>query len=140
MKLNLRQVYLSVAFFLSILWLGMIFLVIWVCWPPLLSFLFVPLTRSSSTVLDSNVLINISGFSFSIYHSQENDSFGSLSKKFKLSESTLRSINQANNGTELKLNTSLIIPSKDGIFHVIRTGQGLADISMAYNISLADIL
>ena len=140
MDFHLRRIYLSIAIFLSILWLGMVTWVVWTYQPHIFYFLSPPPIPLSSTSQVSNPRIYISGFNFSIYHTLERDSFADLSKRFKLLESTLRSINQANGRVEPKVGTELIIPSRDGIFHVLRAGQELTDIAKAYGVSLGKIL
>ncbi len=64
----------------------------------------------------------------------------SLAQKFNLLESTLRSLNQANDNSQPREGSRFLFPSKDGIFHVIRPGQSLADISRAYEVSLKVVL
>lgn len=95
---------------------------------------------SYQPIQDFTSILHVPGFQFSIYHSIEGDSFLSIARKFNLSEETLRSLNQANDSTQPTKNTSIIISSKNGIFHIVRPGQGLSDISKAYGISLGEIL
>jgi murein DD-endopeptidase MepM/ murein hydrolase activator NlpD len=63
-----------------------------------------------------------------------------LAQKFHLPEPALRSLNQANDNSQPEAGTPLLIPSKDGIYHIVRPGQSLADISRAYGASIQDIL
>ena len=85
-------------------------------------------------------LFNIPGIQFSVYHVKSGDSFSRIAAQFQLSETTLRSLNQANDEREPKPGDSIFIPSRDGIFHVVRPGQGLSDIARAYGVPLKSIL
>ena len=138
MDFHLRRIYLSFAIFLSILWLGMVICAVWAYQPRLLAFLSAPPVPTSLSQQVPN--LHITGVGFSIYRVSEKDTFRGLSEKYKLLESTLRSINQANDGTEPKSGTSLIIPSQDGIFHVVRSGQSLVEIAKAYSSSLVKVM
>jgi murein DD-endopeptidase MepM/ murein hydrolase activator NlpD len=136
----LRRTYLSVAVFLSILWIGMVIWAAWIFSPKLIAFVSAPKLISSGNNLELASGINIPGIKFFLYHSVLGDSFSALSNKFGLSEETLRSLNEYNNGSEPKPGTSLFIPSQNGIFHVVKAGQGLADIAKAYGLSLITVL
>jgi murein DD-endopeptidase MepM/ murein hydrolase activator NlpD len=85
-------------------------------------------------------LFNIPGIEFLVYSVEPHETYASIAKKFKLSEETVRSLNQANDGSIVPKNASLLIPSQNGIFHIVGPGQGLSDIARAYNISLKSIL
>jgi murein DD-endopeptidase MepM/ murein hydrolase activator NlpD len=136
----LRRIYLSVVIALVVLWVGM---VLWAIRPikvSSFSFASQPKIQSSKDLQDLSPLLQVPGIRFSIYHTADKDTFASVSHKFNLLETTLRSLNQANDETNPKVDSSLIIPSKDGIFHVTRPGQGLTDIAKAYGISLKEVL
>jgi murein DD-endopeptidase MepM/ murein hydrolase activator NlpD len=136
----LRRIYLSVALFLLILWMGMVVWTAWVFSPKLMAFVSAPKVVSSGYHLDPAPGVSVPDFQFFIYHTVLGDSFSELAKKFTLTEETLRSLNESNNNTEPKPGTVLLIPSRNGMFHVARAGQGLADIAKAYGLSLKTVL
>ena len=80
------------------------------------------------------------GIGLTVVRSQPGDTFSSLAQKFNLLPTTLRSLNQSNDNSEPKPGSPVLIPSRDGIFHIVKAGQGLADIAKAYGISLRQIL
>jgi murein DD-endopeptidase MepM/ murein hydrolase activator NlpD len=135
----LRRIYLSVALFLFVLWTGMVVWAAWTFSPRVMSFFSAP-AYSSISHLEPAPGINVPDIQFFIYHMALSDSFSDLSKNFNLSEETLRSLNEYNNGNEPKPGTALLIPSRNGIFHVAKPGQGLADIAKAYGVSLITVL
>jgi murein DD-endopeptidase MepM/ murein hydrolase activator NlpD len=135
-----RRVYLSVAGFLVLLWVGMFFRVIQVFKPNLLSIISAPSVPRTNPSQDLSPIIHIPEIHFSVYHTIKGDTFSIVAQKFNLLESTLRSLNQANDESQPQLDTPLLIPSKDGIFHIVRPGQGLAEIARAYGIPLRDVL
>ncbi|HTA76642.1 MAG TPA: LysM peptidoglycan-binding domain-containing M23 family metallopeptidase [bacterium] len=135
----LRRIYASVAFFLLVLWIGMAAWAVWLYSPKLISFFSAP-SYSPTNSLESAPGVNVPGIQFFIYHTVLGDDFSNLSKKFNLSEETLRSLNEYNNGNEPKSGSALLISSRDGIFHVAKAGQGLADIAKAYGVPLASVL
>jgi murein DD-endopeptidase MepM/ murein hydrolase activator NlpD len=108
--------------------------------PEMMSFVSAPAPLDVKSVGDLKPLLEAPGIQFSVYHTVAGDNFLTLSQKFHLSEEALRSLNQVNDKTQPSPDTPLFIPSKDGIFHILRPGQSLADISRAYGISLKDIL
>lgn len=108
--------------------------------PDLLSFVKAPSPNTSLTLKDFTPMLQIPGIRFSIYETVSGDTFSSLARKFHLREETLRSLNQANDLSQPKTETLITVPSKDGIFHMIRPGQGLADIARAYEIPLKSVL
>ena len=71
------------------------------------------------SVKDPAGLIRVPGIHFSSYRTVRGDTFSKLSKKFKLLEPTLRSLNEANDKSEPKNNSCLLIPSRDGVFHIV---------------------
>lgn len=85
-------------------------------------------------------LTGVQGLKFILYHPVAGDTFLSIASKFGLSETALRSINQANDGRLPPAGTDLLIPSKDGIYHVVLIGQGLSDIARAYGIPFKEVL
>src|SRR5260221_5056320 len=131
----LRRAYLSVAGVLFILWMGMLIWFVKAMKPEFLSFASAPALPISATFQEITPLLHVPGIHFSIYHTLPGDTFLSVAQKFKLSETTIRSLNQANDNTQPKSDTLLFLPSKDGIFYVMRPGQGMADIARAYGIS-----
>lgn len=136
----MRRVYLSVAGVLFILWLGMFSWVVKAMKPEFLSLVSAPPPSHPMIPEEFTTLVHAPGIHFSIYHTLPGDTFLSVAQKYGLMETTLRSLNQANDNTQPKLNSLLFIPSKDGIFHMLRPGQGLADIARAYDISLKEVL
>ena len=140
MDLNLRRVYISVAIVLFVLWGGMLAWVLKAMKPGILSFVSAPIPQSQKKLEEFTPSFQIPGISFSHYHTLSGDTFLGLSRKFNLLETTLRSLNQANDSSQPEPGTTLEIPSRDGIFHVLKSGQGMADIARAYGISLKEIL
>lgn len=135
-----RRVYLSVGAVLAVLWFGMLALTVHAMKPEMLSLTSAPAPVVSENLPDLSTSLEVTGLHFSSYHVSEGDTFASLCEKFHLSEETLRSLNQANDNTQPLAGTLLLIPSKNGIFHMLRPGQTLADIARAYGLSLKDIL
>ena len=139
-----RRVYLCVALAAGLLWVGILGLLLHAMKAEALSFASIPSPSTAS--LDSETTGDVvfvphsSGIHFSFYHTIPGDSFPSLSQKFHLSEAALRSLNQANDKTQPKAGSTVLIPSKDGVFHLLRPGQTLADVARAYGLSLKDIL
>jgi murein DD-endopeptidase MepM/ murein hydrolase activator NlpD len=140
MDSNLRRVYLSVAIVLFLLWAGMLAWVLKDMKPGIISFISAPTPLNKNNSREFSPLFQVPGISFSTYHTLSCETFSSLSKKFNLLETTLRSLNQDNDNSQPEVGTTLIIPSQDGIFHVLKSGQGMADIARAYGISLKEIL
>src|SRR5690242_163350 len=101
-----RRVYLCVAAAAMVLWVGMLGLLFHAMKSEALSFVSLP--PSSPATLDSETSGDVvfvphsSGIHFSLYHTVVGESFQSLSQKFRLSEAALRSLNQANDGTQPK--------------------------------------
>jgi murein DD-endopeptidase MepM/ murein hydrolase activator NlpD len=108
--------------------------------PDFLSFIAIPSQKTSLILKDFTPMLQIPGIRFSVYQTVPGDTFSSMSRKFHLQEETLRSLNQANDLSEPKTEISITVPSKDGIFHMIRPGQGLTDIARAYEIPLKQVL
>jgi murein DD-endopeptidase MepM/ murein hydrolase activator NlpD len=135
----LRRVYFSVAGLLFVLWCGML-LVLCRAWIPGILEKMSPPSASATHLQDFTPFLQIPGIQFSLYHPTREETFSSIARKFNLLETSLRSLNQANNGSQPIPGSPLYIPSKDGVFHLARPGQGLADISRAYGVSLKDIL
>jgi murein DD-endopeptidase MepM/ murein hydrolase activator NlpD len=135
-----RRIFLSVAVFLLVLWMGMLVWAAWLFSPKLIAFVSAPRVVTADPNREPALGVSVPGIQFFIYHSTLDDSFSELAKKFNLSEETLRSLNEYNNHNEPKPESALLIPSRDGIFHVVHPGQGLADIAKAYEISLKTVL
>jgi murein DD-endopeptidase MepM/ murein hydrolase activator NlpD len=137
---SLRRVYVSVGGILLILWIGMSAWVVKAMKPDFLSFVTAPSPNTSLTLKDFTPMLQIPGIRFSVYQTVSGDTFLSMARKFRLQEETLRSLNQANDSSQPKADTLITIPSKDGIFHMVRPGQGLTDIARAYEIPLKQVL
>ena len=142
-----RRVALTVVTILLLLWLGLVVWVVRQNFPDLFGsapsgivVLPTPAASPSSGARAWAPLFDIPGIEFLIYPVEPHETYFSIAKKFKLSEETLRSLNQANDGSLAPKNASLLIPSQDGIFHIVGPGQGLSDIARAYNIPLKSIL
>ena len=133
----MRRVYFSVAGILIALWLGMFFWLLKTSLPMVLSAVSAPVPLSFKGYVP---VIRAPGIQISIYHPDSGDTFSSLSRKFNLSETTLRSLNQKNDQSEPKSYSDILIPSRDGIYHIVKSGQGLADIARAYGLSLREVL
>jgi len=129
----LKRVYLALAGLLSLLWLGLV------------AGLFlgkVPgqaLDPSPPMELHPERAISAPGFVLSTYRTTPQDTFEGIATKFQLKVETLRSLNDVNDGGRSNDGT-LLIPSKDAIFHVLKPGQGLGDLARAYGIPLREIL
>lgn len=135
-----RRVYYIVVGVLVALWCGMFAWAFQVLKPDFISLVSVPSPTFRDNLQDLTPFLRVPGIRFSVYHTVPGDTFSVLSQKFHLSEHTLRSLNQANDSTEPNTDAPILIPSKDGIFHIVRSGQGLSDIARAYSISLGDVL
>lgn len=136
----LRRVYFTVAGTLIVLWAIMAILALKGWAPRLAERLSAPATFSSGSLQDFTPFLKTPGIQYSLYHPQAGETYASISKKFNLLETTLRSLNQANDQSQPSVENPLFIPSKDGVYHLVRSGQGLADISRAYEIPLRDVL
>lgn len=125
---------------LFILWLGMFFWILYTAIPGLKDFI----PTSSPVVVTSErgevPETHVPGLKLSLYLPLTGDTYSSIAAKLGLTETTLRSINQANDGRLPPAGNDLLIPSRDGIYHVVLLGQGLSDIARAYGVSLRDIL
>ncbi len=135
-----RRVTLTVVTVLLFLWLGLVVWVVRQNIPTRVAAAVAPVPSPNSGSQGWAPLFNIPGIEFLVYSVEPHDTYLSIAKKFKLSEETVRSLNQANNGSAVPPNASLLIPSQDGIFHIVGPGQGLSDIARAYNIPLKSIL
>ncbi len=135
-----RRVYLSVATVLILIWLGLLGWFVYQYQPAFMSYLVSSPAKVTDTLLDFTPFLNVPGVKFSIYHTVPGDTFNGLAARFHVSEAALRSLNQANFQIEPKADTTIAIPDRDAIFHVVRQGQGLADISRAYGIPLKEVL
>jgi murein DD-endopeptidase MepM/ murein hydrolase activator NlpD len=136
----LRRVYISVGGILFILWVGMSAWVVKAMKPEILSFITAPAPKNLLTLKDFTPMLQIPGIRFSGYRTVSGDTFVSMARGFHLQEETLRSLNQANDLSQPKAETLITIPSKDGIFHMVRPGQGLTDIARAYEVPLKQVL
>lgn len=134
----MRRIYLSVACALVLLWCGMFVWVFQALKPDLNSIVSAP--SPEENLRDVKPLLRNPELQFSIYHTRPGDTFSALAGKFNLAEQSLRSLNLANDSTEPSSGAALLIPSKDGIFHRVRAGQGLSDIARAYGVSLGTVL
>ncbi len=135
-----RRVTFTVVTILLLLWLGLVVWVVRQNFPAKAAALATPTASPSSGTPGWAPLFNIPGIEFLVYSVEPRDTYSSIAKKFKLSEETVRSLNQANDGSTTPKNASLLIPSQDGIFYIVGPGQGLSDIARAYNIPLKSIL
>lgn len=136
----LRRTYVSVALFLGVLWVSMVLWALWVFSPKFLQFFSAPRSQTAFSQLEPASAVTVPGFQFFLYHTAPGDTFFFLAQKFKLSEETLRSLNEFNDQKEPKPDRTLLIPSHDGIFHVVKPGQGLSDIAKAYGVPLVALL
>jgi murein DD-endopeptidase MepM/ murein hydrolase activator NlpD len=132
-------VFAIISAVLFFLWLGMLFWTVYEGSPKLKELLTAsppPLPVSFEEIPHSHA----PGLNFAIYHPVAGDTFQTIASRMGLMETTLRSLNQANDGRIPPAGTDLLVPSKDGIFHVILLGQGLSDIARAYGIPFRDLL
>ncbi len=83
---------------------------------------------------------SVPGLNFSFYHPVAGDTFRSIASRFGISETALRSLNQVNDNSPPPSGNDLLIPSQDGIFHVVLLGQSLSDIARTYGVSLKGVL
>jgi murein DD-endopeptidase MepM/ murein hydrolase activator NlpD len=140
MDLFLRRVYFAVAAVLIILWIVMFAWVVGIIKPDVIPWVSPPIPKSSENFLGISNHLRVPGITFSTYSTSPGETFASLSRKLGILESTLRSLNQANDESEPKSGNIILIPSKDGIYHIVRAGQGLSDIARSYGISLKVVL
>jgi murein DD-endopeptidase MepM/ murein hydrolase activator NlpD len=68
------------------------------------------------------------------------ETFKELAERLGVSEAALRSLNQANDGSEPATFLPLWVPSKDGVFHWVTQGEGWSDIARAYGLPLRNLL
>ena len=118
----------------------MTFLVVRTMKPSILSAISAPVLSRQTNLQDFTPFFQIPGIHFSIYHPTLGESYLSVARKFNLLETTLRSLNQANDNSQPQEGSHIFIPSKDGIFHWVCQGQGLSDIARAYELSLKVVL
>jgi murein DD-endopeptidase MepM/ murein hydrolase activator NlpD len=84
---------------------------------------------------------NIPGLRFYSWVAQPGETFALMAARTKLKEETLRSLNQSNSRkVEIQPDDLVLLPSKDGVFHMVREGQGLSDIARAYVVPLKEVL
>jgi len=122
-----------------ILWAGMFAWAITAMKPEILSVVSAP--APPKVLLEEPLsTLHVPGIQFRVYRTTAGDTYNSLAQKFNLLETTLRSLNQSNDLRQPSPDTRLLIPSKDGIFHVVRSGQGLTDIARAYGIGLKTLM
>jgi murein DD-endopeptidase MepM/ murein hydrolase activator NlpD len=136
----LRRVYFTVAGVLIVLWSAMALLAFKGWMPTLAERLKAPPSSPAASLQDFTPFLKTPGIQYSLYHPQIGETYSAISKRFNLLETTLRSLNQANDNSQPSSENPIFIPSKDGIYHLVRSGQGLADISRAYGIPLRDVL
>jgi murein DD-endopeptidase MepM/ murein hydrolase activator NlpD len=147
MRVFWRRVGFCVVSVLLLLWLGLVIWVVrqnfpglFVSGPPRVAALAAPTVAPSAGAQVWAPLFNIPGIQFLVYSVDPHETYSSIAQKFKLSEETIRSLNQAKDGSTAPQGPSLLIPSQDGVFHIVGPGQGLSDIARAYNIPLKSIL
>ena len=116
-----RRTIWFIAILLSLLWLGLAGWVIRQSFPALSPQVLGPAAVSPSPGEkgDWAPLFHIPGVEFKFYKVEAHDTYAALARKFGLKETSLRSLNQANDGSNPTPQSSLLIPSKDGIFHVM---------------------
>jgi murein DD-endopeptidase MepM/ murein hydrolase activator NlpD len=135
-----RRIYFSVVSVLAILLAVMAFLVFRTMKPDILSVVSAPAPPERVKLQDFTPFFQIPGISFSLYHPVSGETYLSVAQKYNILETTLRSLNQANDLSDPHEGSPIFIPSKDGIFHLVRPGQGLADIARAYGVPLKVVL
>jgi len=138
MELPLGRPYFFVVIILIALWLGMIG---WILNATGFTFLVhAPPKKSELFFPEQPAFSSATGVHFFTYHVVSGDNFLNLAKKFEISEGALRSLNGADSPTDPEPETSLLIPSKEGIFHLVLSGQSLSDIAKAYDVPLKEVL
>jgi murein DD-endopeptidase MepM/ murein hydrolase activator NlpD len=79
--------------------------------------------------------------SYSTYRVGKGDNITNIAKKFGLSNiSTLIAVNDISNVRLLQAGQKLIIPSMDGLYHTVKSGESLETISKKYSVSLENML
>jgi len=68
------------------------------------------------------------------------ETYASLAGRLGVSEAALRSLNQANDGSQPTTALPIYVPSQDGVFHWIVGGEGWSDIARAYGLPLGSVL
>jgi murein DD-endopeptidase MepM/ murein hydrolase activator NlpD len=140
MDLFVRRIYFFVVGILVVLLVAMVFLVIRVMKPEILSVVSAPPTFEQTNLQDFTPFFQIPDIHVSIYHPVSGETYLSVAQKYNLLETTLRSLNQANDDSQPQEGSHVFIPSKEGIFHWVCPGQRLADIARAYEVSLKTVL
>ena len=78
---------------------------------------------------------------YETYTVKSGDTISGISAKFGLSNiSTLIAVNDIKNVRALKSGTKLQIPSMDGLFHTVKSGESLASLSVKYKVPVEDLL
>jgi murein DD-endopeptidase MepM/ murein hydrolase activator NlpD len=138
--LSAVTVFAVISAVLLCLWLGMLF---WLAYEES-SNLQELVSPSPSSVLPSFPgeipSTSVPGLKLFLYHPVAGDTYKTIAARFGLTEPALRSLNQANDGRLPPAGNDLLIPSKDGIYHVVLPGQSLSDIARAYSIPLKEVL
>jgi|GEM_PF-980587 len=138
--LSTVSVFAAISAVLLCLWLGMLFWLAYLESPQLKNL--VTLSPSTSLPVYSGEIpaTSVPGLKLFIYHPVAGDNFKLIGSKFGVGEPALRSLNQANDGGLPSAGTDILIPSKDGIYHVALPGQSLSDIARTYGIPLKEVL
>jgi murein DD-endopeptidase MepM/ murein hydrolase activator NlpD len=85
-------------------------------------------------------MFQIPGVTVRVEKLDQPETYAAISKRLGISEAALRSLNQANDDSQPSVEIPLWVPSKDGVFHWVATGQGWSDIARAYGLPLGKIL
>ena len=73
------------------------------------------------------------------YRIRKNDNLWSVARRFGVDHKLIIAINCIQNPDRLRRDKTIRIPTKNGIFHTIRKGETLSDISRKYSVSVESI-
>ncbi len=129
-----RRYFLPLAVVLALAWGA---LAVWFFAPQWLTFS--PVTASGSPE-DVSGLFHIPGVQVRLLKAPLGTTYATLGRGASLSENCLRSLNQANDGSEPEPGGEVLIPTREGLYHWVLSGQGLDDIAKAYGVPLQDLM
>lgn len=78
---------------------------------------------------------------FTEYKVKSGETISGITKRFKLNNiSTIIACNNIENVRSLNAGKRLIIPSVDGLIHIVKDGETISAVSKKYNVSIEDLL
>lgn len=101
--------------------------------------------QTGETIADTSDIALVEDYltevEFQNYTVQVGDTISGVAYKFGLNSiGTLIAVNDIKNVKKLQIGTNLVIPSLDGLFHTVQSGETLATIAEKYKLSVNNIL